>query len=52
MNPEGGTTSYVYDPLNRLTSLTDFNTQTFGFSCDAASNRRTCSKSLISPVPA
>jgi YD repeat-containing protein len=38
--PETGpATSYVYDTLNRLTSLTDFNNVQFGFSYDALGRR-------------
>ncbi len=38
--PETGpATSYVYDTLNRLTSLTDFNNAQFGFSYDALGRR-------------
>ncbi len=38
-DPEGGQTDYVYDVLNRLTSLTNFSAQTFNFSYDALGRR-------------
>ncbi len=38
-DPEGGQTDYVYDALNRLTSLTNFSAQTFNFSYDALGRR-------------
>jgi YD repeat-containing protein len=43
-NPQGGVTNYVYDSLNRLTSLTDFATRTFGFSYDALGRRTTLTR--------
>ncbi len=38
-DPEGGVTSYAYDNLNRLTGLTDFNSNAFGFGYDALGRR-------------
>ncbi|HXE91368.1 MAG TPA: RHS repeat-associated core domain-containing protein [Terriglobales bacterium] len=38
-DPEGGQTDYVYDVLNRLTSLTNFQAQTFTFGYDALGRR-------------
>ncbi len=38
-DPESGQTDYVYDALNRLTSLTNFSAQTFTFSYDALGRR-------------
>jgi len=37
--PGGASTSYSYDTLNRLTSLTDTNTGQFGFGYDALGRR-------------
>ncbi len=38
-DPEAGNTSYVYDSLNRLTTLTNFQSQQFTFSYDGLSRR-------------
>jgi RHS repeat-associated protein len=38
-DPESGATSYVYDTLNRLSSLTNFSSQQFGFTYDALGRR-------------
>jgi RHS repeat-associated protein len=38
-NPQGGATTYNYDPLNRLTSLTDFAGRLFSFTYDALGRR-------------
>jgi RHS repeat-associated protein len=38
-NPQGGTTSYIYDSLNHLTSETDFAGRLFTFSYDALGRR-------------
>ncbi len=38
-DPEGGITSYSFDALNRLGSLTDFSNGVFGFSYDALGRR-------------
>jgi YD repeat-containing protein len=38
-NPEGGVTTYVYDSLNRFTTLTDFAGSAFNFSYDVLGRR-------------